>query len=182
MEKFKKVWNVFTTILVALIVVVAIMLAGVRLVGIQVFTVLSGSMEPTYHTGSLIYVKKVDYKDLKVGDSITFLIDEETVVTHRIVEIIPDETDPEVLRFRTKGDANDAEDGTPVHYKNVLGKPIFTIPKLGYIVDFVQKPPGTYIGIAVGAFLMMLIIVPEFWSDDDDEKDKKKKKKADQTE
>ena len=44
--------------------VLALLLVGVRLFGMQVFTVLSGSMEPTYQTGSLIYVKDVDYMDM----------------------------------------------------------------------------------------------------------------------
>ena len=174
MEKFKKYWNVFTNVLIALIVLAAVLLAGVRFVGLQVFTVLSGSMEPTYHTGSVIYVKEVDYKELKVGDAITFMVDEDTIATHRIGEILPDEEDPEVVRFRTKGDANDAEDGTPVHYKNIIGQPIFSIPKLGYIVDYVQRPPGMYLGIAVGAVLLMLIILPELWWDDSEEVKKKK--------
>lgn len=179
MEKFKKIWNVITTVLIALIVLMAVMLAGVRFVGLQVFTVLSGSMEPTYHTGSIIYVKEVDYKSLQIGDPITFMMDEDTIVTHRITEILPDTEDPEVLRFRTKGDANDAEDGTPVHYKNVIGKPVFSIPKVGYAVDFVQRPPGMYLGIAVGALLLMLIIIPELWWEEPerDESDKQKKER-----
>ena len=172
MEQFKKIWNVFTTVLIALIVLVAVMLAGVRLVGLKVYTVLSGSMEPTYHTGSIIYVKKVDYIDLKAGDPITFMMDENTVVTHRITEVLPDESDPAVLRFRTKGDANNVEDGTPVHYKNIIGMPVFSIPYMGYIVDYVQRPPGIYLAIAVGAFLLMIIIIPDLWWSDDG-KDKK---------
>lgn len=104
----KKLWNFITTLFVAAAVVLAVALAGVRLAGIQVYTVLSGSMEPTYHTGSVIYVKKVDYTALRVGDPITFMVDEHTVATHRIVNIIPDDEDPTVLRFVTKGDANAA--------------------------------------------------------------------------
>ena len=107
----KTVWNIITNILVGLVVLLAIALVGVRLVGIQVFTVLSGSMEPAYHVGSLIYVKEVDYKQLQPGDVITFMLDENTVATHRIVEVVPDEEDPETLRYRTKGDANNAADG-----------------------------------------------------------------------
>lgn len=56
-KSLKKIWNVISTILVALVVLLALLLVGARVVGLQVFTVLSGSMEPTYHTGSLIYVK-----------------------------------------------------------------------------------------------------------------------------
>ena len=49
----KKVWNIFTSVLVVLVVIAALLLAGARLVGLQVFTILSGSMEPAYHTGSV---------------------------------------------------------------------------------------------------------------------------------
>ena len=59
-KSLKKVWNVVSSILVALVVILALLLVGARVAGLQVFTVLSGSMEPTYHTGSLIYVKKVE--------------------------------------------------------------------------------------------------------------------------
>ncbi|MEI3100617.1 MAG: signal peptidase I [Oscillospiraceae bacterium] len=83
--------------------------------------VLSGSMEPTYHVGALIYVKKVDAMELRSGDVITFMLDEDTVATHRIVEVVPDAEDSSVLRFRTKGDADGNVDGSLVHYKNVLG-------------------------------------------------------------
>lgn len=136
----KKIWNIVTSIIVILAVLLAVAFMGVRLVGLQVFTVLSGSMEPAYHTGSLIYVKKADYTHLAVGDVITFMLDENTIATHRIVEVVPDATDSSVLRYRTKGDANSAVDGSLVHYKNVIGTPVFSIPKLGYLANYIQHP------------------------------------------
>lgn len=172
----KKIWNVFTTVLVVLVVILALLLVGARLFGLQVFTVLSGSMEPTYHTGSLIYVKKVDPFRLEAGDVITFMLDEDTVATHRIVGVVPDEEDPSVIRFRTKGDANDSEDGSLVHYKNVVGSPVFTIPKLGYVANYIQKPPGMYVAISAGAILLLLVFLPDLFSDDS--KEPKKKAKA----
>lgn len=66
-KSLKKVWNVVSSILVALVVILALLLVGARVAGLQVFTVLSGSMEPTYHTGSLIYVKKVDPSAIQEG-------------------------------------------------------------------------------------------------------------------
>ncbi len=170
-----RVWNVFTTLLVAVAVVLAVTLAGVRLVGLQVFTVLSGSMEPVYHVGSLIYVKTVDPADLVVGDDISFMLDEDTVATHRIVGIVPDENDPSVLRFRTKGVANEQEDGSLVHYKNVIGKPVFTIPYLGYVANYIQNPPGTYIAISIGAVVMFLVFLPDLFGGEDEPKKPKKK-------
>ncbi|MBQ2690782.1 MAG: signal peptidase I [Clostridia bacterium] len=171
-KKFKKVWDTFTTILVAAVAILAILLVGVRLFGLQVFTVLSGSMEPTYHTGSLIYVKSVDYRELEAGDVITFMLDEDTVATHRIVEVVPDEDEPEVLRYMTKGDANDAVDGSLVHYRNVIGTPVFSIPKMGYFANFIQEPPGTYVAISAGAIILILVFIPDLFDDGD----KKKKK------
>ena len=175
-KSLKKIWNVISSILVALVVLLALLLVGARVVGLQVFTVLSGSMEPTYHTGSLIYVKKVDPYTIEEGQPITFMLDEDTIATHRVVGIVPDEEDPTVIRFRTKGDANDAEDGSLVHYKNVIGTPIFSIPYLGYIADYIQHPPGMYIAISAGAVLLLLVFLPDVFADDG--KDEKKPRKG----
>ena len=176
----KKIWDWITTVLVAVIVVLALLLVGARLIGLQVFTVLSGSMEPTYHVGSLIYVKDVDPYELENGDVITFMLDEDTVATHRIVGVIPDEKDSTVVRFKTKGDANEAEDGSLVHYKNVIGSPIFTIPQLGYIANYIQSPPGTYVAISAGAILLLLVFLPDLFGSEDEKKQQKKTGKFEQ--
>lgn len=170
MKKLKKIWNIFTTVLTVVFVLLALALVGVRLFGFQVFSVLSGSMEPLYHVGSLIYVKEVDYHELKSGDVITFMLDEDLVATHRIVDVCPDQDDPSVLRYQTKGDANEAADGTLVHYKNVIGTPVFTIPYLGYVADFIQKPPGTYAAIAIGAVLLALMFLPDLFREEEPKK------------
>ena len=168
----KKVWNVVSSILVALVVLLALLLVGARVVGLQVFVVLSGSMEPTYRTGSLIYVKKVDPYTIQEGQPITFMMNETTVATHRVVGIVPDEEDPTVIRFRTKGDANDTEDGGLVHYKNVIGRPVFSIPYLGYVADYIQHPPGRYVAISAGAVLLLLVFLPDVFSEGPDKKKK----------
>lgn len=175
-HSLRKIWNTISNILVALVVILALLLVGARIVGLQVFTVLSGSMEPTYHTGSLIYVKKVDPYTIQEGQPITFMLDESTVATHRVVGIVPDEEDPTVIRFRTKGDANEAEDGSLVHYKNVIGTPIFSIPYLGYVANYIQHPPGMYVAISAGAVLLLLVFIPDIFADEDDKNESKKKK------
>ena len=157
----KRIWNGFTTFMVVIVVALAFLLVGMRVVGFEVFSVLSGSMEPTYHVGSLIYVKDVDYKTLTVGDPITYMISQDTVVTHRIVEVLVDEEDPDTIRYFTKGDANNVADGSSVHYKNILGKPVFSIPYLGYVSDYIQNPPGKYVAITAGALLMLLVFLPD---------------------
>lgn len=174
-KTLKKILNVISTILVVIVVVLALLLVGARFIGLNVYTVLSGSMEPTYHVGSLIYVKDVDTDELKAGDVITYMLDEDTIVTHRIVDVIPDETDPSIIRFQTKGDANDSVDGSLVHYKNVIGTPVFSIPELGYLANYIQKPPGRYIAISAGAIILLLVFLPDLFSDDDKSEKKKKK-------
>lgn len=174
-KTIKRIWNAVTSVLVGLVLLLAIALVGVRLFGLQVYTVLSGSMEPAYHTGSLIYVKEVDHTELETGDVITFMLSEDTVATHRIVGVVPDEEDASVLRFRTKGDANDAEDGKLVHYRNIIGSPVFTIPYLGYVANMIQNPPGTYIAISLGAILLILVFLPDLlFSDAEKQKEKKR--------
>lgn len=144
-------------LMVAAIVVLAILLAGVRLVGLRPFVVLSGSMEPAYHVGALIYVKGCQPEDVQVGDAITFVLDENlTVATHRVVRI-----DAENQHFYTKGDANNAEDGAPVYFKNLIGRPVFTIPRLGYLSNWLTNPPGMYIAIAAGAVFLILLFLPD---------------------
>ena len=180
MKTLKTIWNIITTVLVALVVVLAVLLVGVRVVGLTPYVVLSGSMEPTYHTGSLIYVKKVDPFTIEAGTPITFMLDEDNIATHRVVEVVPDETDSTVVRFRTKGDANDAEDGTLVHYKNVIGTPVFSIPYLGYVSDYITNPPGMYIGFTVLGIIILMLFAPDLLraADKADKKAEEKKKGA----
>jgi signal peptidase len=156
-DSLKKIWNIISTALVVLMVLCAVFLMGSRLMGYECYTVISGSMEPKYMVGDLIYVKEVDVNSIKAGDDITFILNEDLVVaTHQVVRV-----DAENQRFYTKGLANEIEDQDPVHFNNVIGVPQFSIPKLGYVSDFVQNPPGMYITIGVGIVLILLVFVPD---------------------
>ena len=156
----KKFTDILFTVVMVLVLTFAFLLVGIRLFGLQPYTVISGSMEPEYHVGSIIYVKKATASELAVNDTITFVSEGGIVVTHRIIEIFPDEDNPTVVRYRTKGDANNVADGSLVHINNVIGKPVFSIPLIGYIAYFVQNPPGTYIIICVLAIFLMISFLP----------------------
>lgn len=156
-KSIKKAWNVITSVLVAAVVIIALLLVGGKLFGLQVYAVLSGSMEPAYHVGSVIYVRQVDPSEIRVGDAITFVMNEQgTVATHRVVRI-----DGANSSFYTKGDANDYPDAAPVHYNNLLGTPVFTVPYLGYISSFVQSPPGIYYAVGFCAALLAAAFLPD---------------------
>ena len=167
--KVKRIWNIVTTVLVAAVVIFAVLLVAIRLFDIKVFSVISGSMEPEYTVGSLIsliYVKEVDPSTIEVGDVITYVLPNDTPSTHRVVRI-----DEENEHFYTKGDANDVEDGSPVHFRNLIGTPIFKIPFLGYIAYYIQHPPGMYIAIAAAAVLLIIVFLGDSFN-----KGKKKEK------
>lgn len=157
MNALKKIWNIVSTALVVLMVLCAVFLMGSRLLGFRCFNIISPSMEPEYGVGDLIYVKEVDPATIQEGDVITFLVNEDLVVgTHRVVRV-----DAENQHFYTKGDANDVEDQAPVHFNNVIGVPMFSIPLLGYVSNFIQNPPGMYITIGIGILLILIVFVPD---------------------
>lgn len=152
----RKVINILTTVIFVLVLVFVFLLVGIRVFGLKPYTVLSGSMEPEYHVGSLIYVKDTSAAELEVDMPITYRMKNGTVVTHRIVEIHVDENNPTDVKYTTKGDANDDIDGTPVSINDIIGRPVFTIPLLGYVCHFIQNPPGSFITVM---FLMTFIIL-----------------------
>lgn len=162
--------------MVLVFVTLAVLLAGVRLVGLTPFAVLSGSMEPVYHVGALIYVKDTPPAEIQVGDPITFVLNDNLVVaTHRVIDI-----DEENQYFYTKGDANDMADGSPVHFENLIGKPIFTIPYLGYLSNWVTNPPGQYITIALVVVFVLLLFLPDLLkkAEEADKRDEERKAAA----
>ncbi len=175
-KTIKKVWNTFTWALVLCVFILAMLLAGIRLFGFSPYAVLSGSMEPTYHVGALIYVKKVSPETIKIGDPITFVLNDDLVVaTHRVVQV-----DSDKRRFFTKGDANDSADGAPVLFENLIGKPVFTIPYLGYFSDWIVNPPGMYIGISIGVIMLVLVCLPDLLEKADAADKKKESQKQKQ--
>ena len=114
-------------------------------------------MEPAYPTGSLIYVRRCDAADVRVGDVITFVLNEELeLATHRVVAI-----DEARRQFTTQGDANETPDGTPVAFENLVGTPVFAIPGLGYVSHWIAHPPGLYLTVTFAAALALLLFLPD---------------------
>ncbi len=141
-QKLKLVLRIVANAIVLVVLVLAFLLHGVKLFGLTPYSVLSPSMQSVYPTGSLIYVKDVEPATLEVQDVITFRMGNGSIATHRIVEIVPDEGDGEVVRFRTKGDENETADGPLVDYSSVVGKPVFCIPKLGFLATYMTTTSG----------------------------------------
>ncbi|MYL54336.1 signal peptidase I [Pontibacillus yanchengensis] len=140
--------------------------------GYQLKTVLSGSMEPTFKTGSIIAVEPIEgdaKKQLKVGDVITFVKEDNTLVTHRILEVNGGEN---AVTYHTKGDNNDAADVKPVLAENVVGKYAdFTIPYAGHVMKYANSKAGSIaLMIIPGVLLILYSVVSIFRSFKDYEK------------
>lgn len=71
-----------------LVIVLCIPITVPRLFGYDIYTVISGSMEPAIPTGSLIYTKEIPPKEVKKEDVIAFYrgTDSGAIVTHRVVK------------------------------------------------------------------------------------------------
>ena len=173
-KSIKFILKLISNIIVIIAIVLAMLLVGLKFLGFQIYTVVSGSMEPTYHVGSLIYVKKVDPNTLKVKDPITFKLGDNTIATHRIVEIVPNEQDSTKYSFRTKGDANEDVDANLVEPEKVLGKAYFTIPYLGYLATYIQSYPGNMVAICTAIALIILVIILDMLTEENKEEAKEK--------
>jgi len=141
-------------------------MVGTRPFGLTPYVILSGSKEPSFPAGSIVYVKKIEPEQVRVGDAITFVLNEELeIATNRVVSI-----DEGGQYFRTEGDVNDDENSAFVYFRNLLGTPQFSIPKLGYLAHEIASSPGNF--IAMGSTVIFVFI--SYLLDVTDPKKKKK--------
>lgn len=119
---------------------------------IKFLIVQSGSMEPEIKMGDVVMVKPSN--DYEIGDVISFgeSSNMRLIVTHRIHDI---DTSQNQTLYITKGDANNASDGEKIPEKQIVGKVLINIPRVGFIVDFIKKPLGFSLVMIVPAILVI---------------------------
>ncbi|MCR4435352.1 MAG: signal peptidase I [Clostridiales bacterium] len=122
-----------------------------KVFGCRLMAVLSGSMEPTLHTGSVIAVRPVsDPKALKEGEIVTYkaLDNPDMMITHRIKKVVGS---GDHVEYITQGDSNGSEDPNPVPAANIVGiYANIAIPLMGYALSVVRTKTG----------IMLLLIIP----------------------
>lgn len=121
--------------------------------GIKPFIVLSGSMEPEIHKGDIILTKVVDPETLRVDDVIAFRDAENTVTTHRIIDIVEESG---VEYFITKGDNNSTQDRNLVEKSDVEGIYMMRIPGIGSMMQSLSQPT-TIMVLVVGITVIFVI-------------------------
>ncbi len=123
------------------------------------FVVLTASMTPAIAPGDVVVVDDRDPATIAEGDVITFTRGtNEVPVTHRVVGVTA--TGGEFF-FETKGDANDGPDSAAVPAANVLGTVAFSIPYIGYVIQFTDSSVGFLLLVVVP---FGLLAVSEVWS------------------
>ncbi len=124
------------------------------IMGYKLMWVLTGSMRPSIEPGDLVIVKDIKPEEVQVGQVITFKRDNSTLITHRVVDVIDEET----IMFKTKGDANNVADSNLVQTSQLVGSLKWIIPKGGYVMNYMQTPKGL---ISFISFVGILLIIPE---------------------
>lgn len=153
---FAIICNALGTIFLIAVILACIPLTLPRLLGYQVYTVISGSMEPAIKTGSLVFVKGEAPENIAKGDIIVFYAEsgDGAIITHRVVSnrIVSGE-------FITRGDANAAEDINPVSYDSLIGKVTWSVPAIGRILAVAATTPGklTAAGLIAVAFILHIV-------------------------
>ncbi len=145
--------------LLALAVVVAVVsfFPGRNLTGgYRLFTVMSGSMEPAIHTGSLLISKPVS--DPQPGTVIIYEDPRSQIpnsfVAHRVLERIETENG---LQYQTKGDANNVKDSYAIDASKMIGQQLVAIPYLGYVSAFAKTPKGLLFIAILPAIIIVLL-------------------------
>jgi signal peptidase I len=154
----------------ALVVLAALALATVvailpAVVGGKALTVLSGSMEPTLHVGSVAVIRPVEPAQVQVGDIVNFTdrdpaTGQGRIVTHRVLEVQPGP------QFVTRGDANPANDLHPIPAADVHGRLWYDVPYVGTLRERLVTPAGLAIlGGVVLLGVALALLVPRYKED-----------------
>lgn len=157
----KKICSGLSTLLLIVMIAIAGALLLPYVFGYQPLAVISPSMEPDYHVGSIVYVKKVEPEELKVGDAITFKLSDGSYATHYVISL-----DMDKREYVTQGKANNTDDGAR-SFETLVGRASkFSIPLLGYISLNIKTPMGIVAAIGVILVILLLNFIPDLFEKD----------------
>ena len=148
-----KILSTVAAVLMIGVILVALPLTIPKLFGIQIYNLLTPSMEPAIPVGSAVYVASCLPEELVPGEIIAYDPGEKSdvVQTHRIVK-----NETPLQQLITKGDANAETDAAPVPYDRVVGKVVFSVPILGTLSQALHSVGGITVCIAIFAMAFIL--------------------------
>lgn len=130
-----------------------------RIGNYSVLEVEGTSMHPTIKNGDLIAIDRRVKEKYEVGDIVSFVIEDGSIITHEIIKV--DDTIQNV-RYYTKGENNNYQDNDYIEIKHIIGEyKGFRIPLLGYVVGFGSTPIGYTLLVIFPLGVMVTLIVKE---------------------
>lgn len=147
------VCRILGTVILLAVLAVCLPLSVPKLLGYQVYDVVSGSMAPAIPVHSVVLVQPAAPEELQPGEIVAYRSGS-SVVIHRLVEnhIVEGE-------LVTKGDANAEPDPLKVEYAGVLGTVTAHIPFIGIYAGALNTLPGKLyaFGFIVAAAMLYLL-------------------------
>jgi signal peptidase I len=130
-------------------------------------TVMSGSMEPTIHTGDVVISLQIAPLDARPGDIVSFNDPNRggVLVTHRVRSM---RRKGNKVDFVTKGDANNAVERWTVATDKRIGRTVVRLPRLGKAMVFARTRNGLLVLVLVPVALLGILEIASIWKDDDD--------------
>lgn len=155
-KKIAHICSVIGTVLLIILIIGCLPLTLPKAFGYQMYTVISGSMEPALPVGSLVYVKYQEPESIEKKDIIAFYGSNESssIITHRVVynKKLSGE-------FVTKGDANKEKDINPISYNQYMGKVVLMIPVIGGVAQTLTTGSGK---IVLFSFIGLILLLEIF--------------------
>lgn len=161
----KKIYQIFYYLFITAVFVIGALLLTTlfKIPGnYQVKIVKSGSMEPAIKTGSVVVIKPST--EYKIGDIITFGKDNKKNIptSHRITATRMAQGK---MLYTTKGDANNSADTKETSENEIIGKVVFRLPYLGYVLDMAKRPIGFILLIGIPALAIVYDEVVKIWKE-----------------
>jgi signal peptidase len=145
---------------VAVVVVVGLagaLLAGIvpSLLGNESFVVADPNMRPALQVGDLAIVGPTSAEALVAGDIVTFRTpqDPNTAVTRRILFREADATSG-LLQLQTRGDSDPTTEQVSVAHGAVLGRLVYSVPRLGLLINFANGATGKLVLFGLPGLLL----------------------------
>lgn len=144
--------RVLRNILAIVVALIGVFVLVMLLSGAKGFAVQSDSMAPRIVRGDVVFVRRIAFEDLAVGDIISARFpDDSGVFTHRITAI-----DTDKRQVQTRGDHTLSDDPAPTDESNIIGKLWFSLPYVGFLSFSLGN--HTLIYILLGAAMILIMI------------------------
>ena len=158
----RALWILAVWITIGVVAGIAAVVVVPAALGLQPLTVMSGSMEPSIHTGDVIVDAKMPAIDARIGDVITFRdpANRHRLKTHRVYRL---KIEHGTVHFTTKGDANNSVEEWDIPASGQVGRAEYRLWKLGYVSHWITSRFGRLALLVLPALLLGMFELRRIW-------------------